>query len=121
MHSNSFSNLLWLWKVLQTNNEYPTPTPILLPFYKCLKLMLLKVPLHDAIYSTLLPLAVISVTPHAPSLQGGGGVSEILLINRTLLDNLLQQNDQYGVNRLASRWRQLVVPLQLSHLTVSNN
>ena len=43
------------------------------------------------------------VTPHSASPEGGGGVSEMLLTNRTLLDNLLQQNDQYGFGRLASR------------------
>ena len=48
------------------------------------------------------------VTPNSPSSEGGGGVSGMLLTNRTLLDNLLQQNDQCledqcGFGRLASR------------------
>ena len=43
------------------------------------------------------------VAPNSPSPVGGGGVSEMLLTNRTLLDNLLQQNDQCGFGRLASR------------------
>ena len=43
------------------------------------------------------------VTPNSPSPEGAGGVSEMLLTNRTLLDNLLQQNDQCGFGSLASR------------------
>ena len=43
------------------------------------------------------------VTPNSPLPEGGGSVSEMLLTNRTLLDNLLQQNDQCGFGRLASR------------------
>ena len=44
-----------------------------------------------------------SITPNAPSHEGGGGVSEMLLGNPTLLDNLLQQSGQCGFARLASR------------------
>ena len=48
------------------------------------------------------------VTPNAPSPQGSGVVSEMLLTNRTLLDNLLQQDNQCGFDRLASRGASIV-------------
>ena len=41
-----------------------------------------------------------SVSPNAPSHEGGGGVSEMLLGNPTLVDNLLQQSGQCGFDRL---------------------
>ena len=79
--------------------------------------------LHDAIYcgQHYPPRSYHSVTPNAPSPEGGGGVSEMLLDKETRLDNFLQQSCQCGFGSLASRAAQLVVLKQFIYLTLSRN
>ena len=62
-----------------------------------------------------------SVTPNAPSPEGGGGVSEMLLENPTLLDILQQQSGQCGSAGLRVGLRQLVAPSQLFFLNLPSN
>ena len=61
------------------------------------------------------------VTPNALSPKGGGSVSEMLLANRILLDNLLQQNDRCGFDSLASNGASLGSSTSSSQLPVSSN